>query len=453
MFATETELDELLQDHPFIEYIDAIVIDLCGRAIGKRLPVGHVAKMLKAGTPVCAAMQLVDVRGNTADPMGFGFSDGDPDGMARPIAGTFAPIPWSGGKGGQVLCQMTRATNGETFWYEPRKILADVTEMVRGLGLRPVVALELEFYLTDLGRAEDGGPIPAASPVTGERESQGQVLSLAKLDEYGPILNALQEACRAQGLPVSTVICEYGPGQFEINLEHQTDPLRAADHAALLRRAVQGAARAQGFDVTFMSKPFPGLSGNGLHIHLSLLDDEGRNIFDPAWPEGEKLLGHAVGGLQATLHEAMAIFAPNINVYRRFKPDEFTPVTRDWGENNRSVAFRLPPVTDGAARRLEHRVAGAEANPYLVTAAVLAGVHYGLTNRLDPGAKHTGNAGAALDETLPNTFWDALAALGRAEILTDYFGEDYLDLYRQVKAAELEAFMETISRQEYDWYL
>ena len=98
-------------------------------------------------------------------------------------------------------------------------------------------------------------------------------------------------------------------------------------------------------------------------------------------------------------------------------------------------------------------MAGAEANPYLVTAAVLAGVHYGLTNRLDPGAKHTGNAGAALDETLPNTLWDALAAMWRAEILTEYFGEDYLDIYRQVKAAELDAFMETISRQEYDWYL
>ena len=118
MFATENELDALLQEHPFIDYIDAIVIDLCGRAIGKRLPVGHVAKMLKAGTPICAAMQLVDVRGNTADPMGFGFSDGDPDGMARPVSGTFAPIPWSGGKGGQVLCQMTRATNGETFWLK-----------------------------------------------------------------------------------------------------------------------------------------------------------------------------------------------------------------------------------------------------------------------------------------------------------------------------------------------
>jgi len=174
MFATETELDELLQDHPFIEYIDAIVIDLCGRAIGKRLPVGHVAKMLKAGTPVCAAMQLVDVRGNTADPMGFGFSDGDPDGMARPIAGTFAPIPWSGGKGGQVLCQMTRATNGETFWYEPRKILADVTEMVRGLGLRPVWRWSWSSISPTLAALRMAGRslLPHRSPVSASRRGR-----------------------------------------------------------------------------------------------------------------------------------------------------------------------------------------------------------------------------------------------------------------------------------------
>ena len=125
------------------------------------------------------------------------------------------------------------------------------------------------------------------------------------------------------------------------------------------------------------------------------------------------------------MHEAMAFFAPNLNVYRRFRPDEFTPVTRDWGENNRSVAFRLPPFSDGNARRLEHRVSGAEANPYLVTAAVLAGVQYGLTTKGDPGAKHGGNAGAEVDESLPPTLWDALAALRSAEILPKYIGADH----------------------------
>lgn len=453
MYMKRDELDGFLANHPGITHIDAVVIDLCGNAIGKRLPVAQAAGMVDGGTPICAAMQLVDVRGNTADPMGHGFSDGDPDGLARPLAGTLAPVPWSDGRRAQVLCQMTRATNGEVFAYEPRQVLRRVLSRFDGLGLTPVLALELEFYLIDRARAPDGRAQAALSPLTGQRERQGQVLSLAKLDEYDAVLTAINDACTAQSLPVTTTISEYGPGQFEVNLQHQADALRAADHAALLRRAVQATARQCGYDATFMSKPFPGLSGSGLHVHLSLVDAGGQNVFDPARPDGEATLGHAVAGLQATMGEAMAIFAPNINVFRRFRPDEFTPVTRDWGENNRSVAIRLPAVTDGSARRLEHRVAGAEANPYLVAAAVLAGVHHGLTERFDPGAKHTGNAGAEVDPTLPLTMWDALAALQSAPVLSEYLGDDYLRLYHAVKSAEFAEFMDHPSPREFAWYL
>ncbi|MEZ5911488.1 MAG: glutamine synthetase family protein [Paracoccaceae bacterium] len=397
-------------------------------------------------------MQLVDVLGNTADPMGHGFSDGDPDGLARALAGRLAPIPWSGGRGAQVLCQMCDAGTGQSFWYEPRQVLAQVLDRFASLGLVPVIALELEFYLIDRERGAAGAPIPPASPVHGRRESRGQVLSLAKLDEFAPVLDAMQDAARAQGLPVTTMISEYGAGQFEINLAHQTDPLLAADHAALLRRAIQGAARAAGYDATFLSKPFADQSGNGLHLHLSLQDGRG-NIFDPARDSGAAMLGHAIAGLQATMHEAMAIFAPNLNVYRRFKPDEFTPVTRDWGENNRSVAFRLPVSPDGAGRRLEHRISGAEANPYLATAAVLAGVLHGIEARLEPTAAHGGNAGAELAADLPLTMWRALDALRGATILPDYLGADYLALYAEVKQAEFDAFMDHVSAREFEWYL
>lgn len=453
MYLDHAELAQFLKAHPDVAYVDAVVIDLCGNAIGKRLPVAQAAKMVAGGTPVCGAMQLVDVRGNTADPLGHGFSDGDPDGMARPLSGTFSVVPWSGGRHAQVLCEMTSAADLQPFWYEPRRILRQVTDRFAETGLTPVLALELEFYLIDLARDDGDAPLPAASPLTGRRERQGQVLSLAKLDEYAGVISAIQSACAAQNIPATTVISEYGPGQFEVNLDHQSDPLRAADHAALLRRLVQATARQQGFDATFMSKPFPGLSGSGLHIHLSLVDDQGRNVFDPARPDGEALLGQAVSGLQATMAEAMAVFAPNLNVYRRFEPDAFTPVTRDWGENNRSVAFRLPPVTEGTARRLEHRVAGAEANPYLVTAMVLAGVHHGLTHPADPGPKHCGNAGSEVDGTLPLTLWDALAAWKGADILPDYVGADYIQMYHAVKTAEFTEFMAAISPREYRWYL
>lgn len=446
-----TELRRFLDAHPGITHCDAVLFDLCGNAYGKRLPRAHMEKFFEAGSPVCAAMSLVDVLGNTADPMGHGFSDGDPDATVRPVAGTLVPVPW--GKGlAQVLCEPANARTGEPFWYDPRTVLKRTVSILHEAGYRPVVAAELEFFLIDPQRGENGAPLPARSPLTGNSESAGKVLSLAKLDEYAGIIAAMEAACAAQGIPSSTIISEYGAGQFEINLEHRDDPVRAADDACLLRRVVQAVARQFGMEATFLSKPFPDQAGSGLHIHASMLGPDGENLFDDRRADSETMLAHAAAGLQATMAEGMALFAPNINVFRRFKADNFTPVTRDWGENNRSVAFRIP-VSSGPSRRIEHRIAGAETNPYLVIAAVLAGMHHGLENRLDPSEKHTGNAGAEVDAALPLTPWDSFRALRAATILPRWLGTDYPAIYAAVKEAEFSAFMETISRQEYEWYL
>jgi glutamine synthetase len=445
------ELSRFLAEHPDTTHLDAVLFDLCGNAYGKRMPRAHMAKFFDAGSPICAAMSLVDVQGNTADPMGHGFSDGDPDATVKPVAGTLAPVPWNSGIA-QVLCEPCRATDGEAFWYDPRTVLKSTVSVLHDAGLRPVVAAELEFYLIDPQRGDDGSPLPVRSPKTGIPEAAGKVLSLAKLDEYQPILTAIEQACAAQNIPSSTIISEYGAGQFEVNLEHSDDPVRAADDACLLRRVIQSVARQFGMEATFMSKPFPDQAGSGMHVHASVLGTEGQNLFDDRRPDGQAMLGHAVAGLQATMAEGMAIFAPNLNVFRRFTANNFTPVTKDWGENNRSVAFRVP-VSSGAARRVEHRISGAEANPYLVIAAVLAGMHHGIESRLDPGAVHTGNAGTEIDPDLPLTPWDALRSLRTATILPRWLGADYPAIYASVKEAEFAAFMQTISRQEYEWYL
>ena len=452
MIDPAAEWQRFLEQHPETSHLDVLLSDLCGNLIGKRLPVSSMASVFEKGTPVCAAMQLVDAMGNTADPMGYGFSDGDPDAFAVPIAGSLCAVPWLSGNKSQVLCEFRRADDAEPLWYEPRRVLASVLSRFDALGLKPCIAVELEFYLLDPERADDGAPVPARSPLSGIVESSGKVLSLDKLDEFDSVLGAIEAACRAQNIPTTSMISEYGAGQFEVNLMHQSDVLSAADHAILLRRAVTGVSRSLGFDASFMSKPFADQSGSGMHVHLSLVDENGVNQFDANNADGDRLLGHAVAGLQATMGEAMAIFAPNLNVYRRFKPDEFVPVTTDWGDNNRSVAFRIPP-SDAANRRIEHRVSGAEANPYLVLAAVLAGVHHGIENKLKPGEKETGNAGAAVDDALPLTLWQALDRLSAAEVLPGYLGTDYLNIYREVKQAEFEAFMDAIHPREYDWYL
>jgi glutamine synthetase len=450
--SNDDELRAYLAAHPETTHLDMLVIDLCGNAVGKRLPASSMATVFDKGSPLCGAMQLVDVLGNSSDPMGYGFSDGDPDALAVPLAGTLRPVPWLGEGKSQVLCEFRSAVDGKPLWYDPRQVLRKVVDRFRESGLTPCLAVELEFYLLDATREPGGAPIPAASPRTGLTEGSGKVLSLDKLDEFAPVLGDIEAACSAQGIPTTTMISEYGAGQFEINLQHQTDALLAADHAALLRRAVQGASRARGYDASFMSKPFADQSGSGMHVHLSLLDADGNNVFDDGRGDGESLLRHAVAGLQALMGESMSIFAPNFNVYRRFKPDEFVPVTTDWGANNRSVAFRVP-ASDGANRRIEHRVSGADANPYLVIAAILAAVHHGLTHKLDPGVMHGGNAGAEVDPDLPLELWRALDATRNATVLAEYLGSDYLEIYTDVKRAEYDAFMEDILPREYDWYL
>ena len=182
----------------------------------------------------------------------------------------------------------------------------------------------------------------------------------------------------------------------------------------------------------------------------------GNNLFDPRQPDGDLHLRQGVAGLQSTMAEAMAIFAPNINVSRRYQPDEFVPVTTDWRDKNRSVAFRIPP-SDPHNRRADHRVSGADANPYLVTAAVLAavlaGVHHGLSAALDPGDMQSRNAGAEVDANLPLSLWQALERIQQASILPGYLDADYLQVYHQVKQAEFEAFMADIHPREYEWYL
>jgi glutamine synthetase len=201
-----------------------------------------------------------------------------------------------------------------------------------------------------------------------------------------------------------------------------------------------------------MAKPYAERSGSGQHVHLSLVDRSGRNVFDNATPEGSELLRHAAGGLAALMAESMVFFAPNVNSYRRFAPDMFAPVNRRWGVNNRSAGLRVP-IGPNVARRIEHRCAGADANPYFVMAAILAGVHHGLVNKLDPGLAAVGNVSREPDLALPFSLEDALRRLEAAAVLPLYFGAEATQLYRETKAEELSRFRKLITAEEYEWYL
>ncbi|MBC6440796.1 MAG: glutamine synthetase [Rhodospirillales bacterium] len=442
------EAGAFLAQHPEVRWVDAMIPDICGIPRGKRLDVSALGKLYTTGLVLPGSTYALDMLGNNVDSTGMGPADGDPDYPCHAVPGTLTAVPWQGPEHAQVLMSMSDQ-NGKPWWLDPRHIVRRIADQVGALGFTPVVAIELEFYLLENDADEDGRPMPARSPVTGRKPSETQVYLMDELDAYAPVLNDIVATCRSQGIPTDVATIEYAPGQFEINLHHTDDPVAACDHAMLQKRAIKGVAAAKDLTATFMARPFRQFSTSGTHIHISLLDDQGRNVFDDGGPQGSELFRHAIGGLVATMAEAMPIWAPNANSFRRITPTGWVPMAPTWGYNNRTVSLRVPGGPS-AARRIEHRPAGADANPYLVAAAILAGVHHGITNAIDPGAPITGNAAEKVAPTLPAIWVDALRASDNAKVLPDYFGATWWDIHSKLKWAEFHEFNDHISNLEYE---
>jgi glutamine synthetase len=442
------EVDTFLRVNSDIESIDAFVIDVNGLARGKRMPVADLRQIYATGVQFSACALILDSRGLGHGAAGLGTRDGDPDGTAWPIAETLKRAPWALRPTAQVQLELRDASRREPLWWDPRAILDEVVSRCRADHIHPIVACELEFYLIDPRREHNAPLVPAASPLTGRPPRAAANLSLAALDEHAVFLTALQDAALAQDIPASSAVAEYGLGQFEINLNHIPDPVKAADHAALLRRLIKGVAQSHGVDATFMPKPFRDQPGNGFHIHVSIVDDAGTNRFGAAG--GDALLQHAVAGMQALTLDSLAIFAPHFNAHRRYQ-SVFVPRTLDWGHNNRSVAFRIP-IADAAARRIEHRVAGADASPHLVMAAVLAAIHHGITNRLAATEAVFGRVSGALPE-FSYGLLDSLRRLEASATLARYIPERYLRAYAELKRSEYTELVEQILPAELAFYL
>ncbi|MCC6919924.1 MAG: glutamine synthetase [Alphaproteobacteria bacterium] len=442
------EFDAFIAEHPGITIVDAVFIDLNGSLRGKRVPVSDARKLYTGGMQMPGDIFMLDARGEMTNPLGLGSDDGDPDGTSFPVPGTLVTVGKPPHRRAQVLMTLN-GPNGKPLEVEPRNVLIDALAQFSGTGLTPVVAVELEFFLIDPQRTPAGSVQPPICPTTGVREKAISVYGINDLDRYDAFLTAVAEECARQRLPATTAVAEYAPGQFEINLNHVPDPVAAADHAALLRPLIKHVAREQGMEATFMAKPYSGTAGSGMHVHISLMKGE-RNVF-AGHPGLSDTLRHAVGGLAATMHESMAIFAPNANAFRRFTPNLFVPVNRRWGINNRSTGLRIP-AGEEAATRIEHRVAGADANPYLVLAAILIGIRHGLDNRIDPGAPHVGDASDFLDPTVPFEIMWALEELQNSKVMRGALS-GYVDVYAEAKRTEYKRFHATIPAHEHDWYL
>ncbi len=441
-------LSDFQQRYPEARVLDAILPDMNHVYRGKRLALSELPKVLDQGLAMPGPIITVDQLGFSNDPGGLGVSDGDPDLPLYAVPDSLAPIPWrSTAADAQILLSFVDPRGAGGYPHDPRWFLVQAIQRLKDLGYTPVVAFELEFYLISPDRPDGGIALGAVE------ESQGpDVYRMSLLDAYDPALSDMLRACQAQGIQAGAVTKEFAPGQFEINLHHQADALKAADHCGLFRRLVKGCARDAGLRATFMSKPFLEQSGSGMHIHVSLLDQDGRNVFDDGSEAGSPLLRQAIAGALATLPEAMAAYAWTPHAYRRFLANAFVPVTATWGYENRAAAIRVP-FAGGPARRFEFRVPGAEANPHLALACLLASMAHGLENHIEAPAASVGNAGALKSPALPWTLSAALERMGQARILPEAFGAASWDLLREAKALELVNFQAAITAREYDWYL
>jgi glutamine synthetase len=428
-------------------FVDAFVADVNGQLRGKRLTASAWAQMAEGGIAFSRSALILDAVGASQGPLGIGTQDGDPDGKAVPVTGMLRPVPWSNENVAQCLLSMRDAQNA-TLFFDPREILRHVVEICRADGIFPMVSCELEFYL--IGADDAGRPIPLAPARGGVKRQGGTHLCLQNLEDFAPFLHGLHDTLTVQHIPGDGLVSEYGPAQFELNLLHGPDPVLAADYAVLQRRATMGVAARHNHRASFMAKPFAQHAGSGLHVHVSLVDEAGRNRFGA--PGGQVLLHAAIAGMQKLHAQSMALFAPSFSAYRRYRPGSFVALSSAWGEDNRSVAFRVPR-SGASARRVEHRVAAADASPHLVLAAILAAVHHGITNNLDPGPPAQGNADLQADPCLPrNIFW-ALSAFETADILPTYFPPKFITVFTQLKRRETDALFAEVQPSEQDFYL
>jgi glutamine synthetase len=439
---TTDEAKAFLDANPVVQWIDVFVFDMNGIPRGKRIRRSDLLGVVKSGITMPTSVFIMDPLGNCVEETGRLWETGDPDHNFHLLSRTLVPIPVGDGRHAQAV--MVIDVKDE---LDPRSVLADQIERFRRAGQTPVAAVELEFYVTS--RTTNGAFVLHTPEGLSADPGRPLTFGFEELDTLAPFIDDVYRICEAQGLPVDTVMQESGPGQFEINLVHRADVVGAALDGLLLKRAVKAAARAHQLDATFMAKPHHDWAGSGMHIHLSLLDQSGENVFagDPIPP----LFRHALGGLRETMAHFMAVWAQSANAYRRYVPKAYVSMAAHWGFNNRTVALRIPHG-NGASTRIEHRVAGADANPYLVIASILAGINYGIVNQVDPGPAAEGNAEIVEAPPLPTAWINSLDLFQNSDIVRGAFGASFQDVFSRLKNAERCNFERIVTPLDHLWY-
>ncbi|MGQ0611380.1 MAG: glutamine synthetase family protein [Paracoccaceae bacterium] len=447
------EAEAFLSAHPEIEAFDIVLHDSNGIGRGKIIRRHELLSIYKSGRHMPISILGLDICGEDVHETGLIWDQGDGDRRAWPIPGSLVPLSGTNPPRGEVLLSLYNL-DGSPMTSDPRHALARQAQALAAEGLFPAAAFELEFFLLANERDARGKMVPARDVLDGRANSKTDVYSVDQLHGMLPLFNDIYAGARAAGIKAETLISEFAPGQYEMTLHYRTDVMQAADDLMRLKRLVRMHARLHGVTACFMAKPNEDYAGSGMHFHVSLLDKAGDNVFvEPVDGQYNDTIRHALGGLIQSMGESMLVFAPHANSWRRFASQSYAPVSPTWGVNNRSVALRIP-AGDIRARRIEHRPAGVDANPYLVAATVLAGIRHGLRHRIDPGPEVTGNGyDARTDVVIPRDWRQAIEAAQGSAFLKAALGEEMHRTFTAVKAAEYARVMRTVSEVDFDLYL
>ncbi|MGC4026510.1 MAG: glutamine synthetase family protein [Mesorhizobium sp.] len=431
-----------------IEDIECITPDQAGVARGKMMPSNKFTSNTSLALP--SAPFMMTISGDyPEDGKGFEYPEDDGDLKLVPDLSTLSVVPWESDPTAQVICDLVHQ-DGRMVEFTPRNVLRRVMEAYDKLGLRPVVAPEIEFYLV---RKNPDPDYPLSPPVgrSGRPIAGGSGYSIAGVNEYDELIDDIYHFSEAQGLEIDTLIHEEGAGQLEINLRHG-DPLELADQVFLFKRTIREAALKHDVYATFMAKPIQGQPGSAMHIHQSIVDKKtGKNVFTLADGTESEAFFHFLGGMQKHVPNALVMFAPYVNSYRRLTQAASAPVNNKWGYDNRTTAFRVPR-SDPAARRVENRIPSSDANPYLALASSLACGLIGITHKIPCEAAVTTTANE--DEIdLPRGLLEAVDLFEQDDDLRQLLGVQFANTYAAIKRAEFETFMEVISPWEREYLL
>ncbi len=432
-----------------ISEVECLVADMSGTARGKILPPKKFLKGQRSrGLRIPEEIFTLTINGRYVQETSA-VSDSAVDIYLEPDADTQRMVPWYQEPTAQVICDAYHLDD-RPVEISPRHVLKRVLQLYKDKGWRPVIAPELEFYLVKRNLDPDY-PLESAVGRTGRKEPGGQAYGIDAANDFDPIVEDIYDYCEAQELDVDTLSHESGPAQLEINFNHG-DPLELADQVFLFKRTVRQAALKHDMYATFMAKPHANEPGSSMHIHQSVLDARtGRNIFAGKDGKPSKHFLNHIGGLQRYLAAALPMFAPNVNSYRRLVPESDAPTNVHWAIDNRTVSLRVPS-SDATNLRVENRVPGADANPYLAFAASLACGYLGMTERIKASDPVTGSA-YRYAHTLPISLDEALDKLNYTKSLKVVLGELFVEAYKDVKFEEMQHYRRVISSWEREYLL